>query len=539
MFSALGDLVAPPRESDEEEVEGSENEQEEASGSTGPALSFWGMASALRESVKQRTAELAESLKETDWRKELGAFQQGLKEDSEELQHKTKAAVDQLPTVVEQLKSEKAGAVIQARAKEAQQQLQQAGKQLGTYGHKLLVGTSDLFDQIKEAVQNEMAFEGPSEGGVRRMPSKRQLASAQGAKFSRFEADVSAMQRDSSTYCDEPEDEDDYAAWLETFKLEAKKPDIEALIAGNTFMAELQARIVPLIVEYDAFWTRYFYRLHKLQQKHEQFVQLTQRANQQDEEVELGWGSDDEQQGIASPRAAPGASHKGRGGGEGGTKDASQDANSPTPEGTREAPAAPAPAKGQGEEGQATAAGGVASPTLSEDGAAAVSTASEVSQGSGGTPERWTVVSSPTKAQDDQQHQQQQEGGSAEAAEAAEGAAVSEAGAPADTGKGEAIEKAVGPAPDAPTAPAQKTNPAAASSNDPVAGPAAAVAAVASVGHAAPRQPAPVAEAKPASAAKKPAASNEEGSDLSDFDVDGEEAGVAGDVDEDWGDDWE
>ena len=40
-------------------------------------------------------------------------------------------------------------------------------------------------------------------------------------------------------------------------------------------------------------------------------VQLTQRANQQDEEVELGWGSDDEQQGLASPSAAPGASHKG------------------------------------------------------------------------------------------------------------------------------------------------------------------------------------------------------------------------------------
>ncbi len=36
----------------------------------------------------------------------------------------------------------------------------------------------------------------------------------------------------------------------------------------------MQARIVPLIVEYDAFWTRYFYRLHKLQQKHEQFVQV-------------------------------------------------------------------------------------------------------------------------------------------------------------------------------------------------------------------------------------------------------------------------
>lgn len=48
------------------------------------------------------------------------------------------------------------------------------------------------------------------------------------------------MQRDSSTYCDEPEDEEDYAAWLATFDLAARRPDIDALIASNTFMAELQ-----------------------------------------------------------------------------------------------------------------------------------------------------------------------------------------------------------------------------------------------------------------------------------------------------------
>lgn len=53
------------------------------------------------------------------------------------------------------------------------------------------------------------------------------------------------------------------------------------------FFACTQARIVPLIVEYDAFWTRYFYRLHRLEQKHAQFQQLTQRtlAAQEEEEV--------------------------------------------------------------------------------------------------------------------------------------------------------------------------------------------------------------------------------------------------------------
>lgn len=62
-------------------------------------------------------------------------------------------------------------------------------------------------------------------------------------------------------------------------------------------MAELQQRIVPLIVSHETFWTRYFYRLHKLKEQHEQRQQLAQRAAQAEEEI--GWGDDDEEAGEA------------------------------------------------------------------------------------------------------------------------------------------------------------------------------------------------------------------------------------------------
>ena len=84
-------------------------------------------------------------------------------------------------------------------------------------------------------------------------------------KYSRLEADISSMQRDSATYCDEPADTVDYQAWRSKFDLASYKPAVNELIVRNAFMAELQARIVPVIVEYDAFWTRYFYRLHLLE----------------------------------------------------------------------------------------------------------------------------------------------------------------------------------------------------------------------------------------------------------------------------------
>lgn len=47
---------------------------------------------------------------------------------------------------------------------------------------------------------------------------------------------------------------------LQAFDLEGKQAEIEAIKKENAFMAELQSRIVPLIVQHETFWTRYFYQ---------------------------------------------------------------------------------------------------------------------------------------------------------------------------------------------------------------------------------------------------------------------------------------
>ena len=40
--------------------------------------------------------------------------------------------------------------------------------------------------------------------------------------------------------------------------------EIESVLEGNAFMAELQARIVPLVVTREEFWQRYFYALRRI-----------------------------------------------------------------------------------------------------------------------------------------------------------------------------------------------------------------------------------------------------------------------------------
>lgn len=270
--------------------------------------SFWNVASALKDAVKQQTAELTSSLQSTDWKSELNAFQEGFKEDtaemgqkakevSEEVGKKTMEAAKSLPHVVETLPASGA-----ARAKEAAAQLQHATTSLSKMGQRVVTNTTEILDHFSAAIQAEMNAVAAADAAAGPRGAAGDGTAA--AKFSRFDADVAAMQRDSSTYCDEPEDGEAFTAWAATFDLPARKPDVAKLLSENTFMSELQARIVPVVVDYESFWTRYFYRLHALEQRHAKVAALTSRAEAGAGAEEVGWGMDDDDEEEAAAGAA-------------------------------------------------------------------------------------------------------------------------------------------------------------------------------------------------------------------------------------------
>jgi hypothetical protein len=72
------------------------------------------------------------------------------------------------------------------------------------------------------------------------------------------------MQRDSATYCDDPADTADFAAWRAAAAAAAPPEDAEARIAealaAAPVVGELQARLVPALVAREDFWARYFFR---------------------------------------------------------------------------------------------------------------------------------------------------------------------------------------------------------------------------------------------------------------------------------------
>ena len=84
--------------------------------------------------------------------------------------------------------------------------------------------------QASSAIQSEMSA-AAAEGRSKRGEPARPPAPASGARYSRLDSDIAAMQRDSATYCDEPEDSDGYAAWLQ---VPLRAPGVPALhpVAG-------------------------------------------------------------------------------------------------------------------------------------------------------------------------------------------------------------------------------------------------------------------------------------------------------------------
>lgn len=68
------------------------------------------------------------------------------------------------------------------------------------------------------------------------------------------------MQRNSATYCDEPEDAEAFSAFLAEYDEEARTTQAEGIMSSNPFMAELHSRLVPLVITDDTFWQRYFFR---------------------------------------------------------------------------------------------------------------------------------------------------------------------------------------------------------------------------------------------------------------------------------------
>ncbi|XP_071738713.1 uncharacterized protein [Rutidosis leptorrhynchoides] len=90
--------------------------------------------------------------------------------------------------------------------------------------------------------------------------------------YNRFDSQLKVIQSDVRTYCEEPDDVDEYNKWKLGFVLDEMRSGIEKLIGSeseNEIVETIYKKVVPSEVDEGSFWCRYFYKVYKLKQQEE------------------------------------------------------------------------------------------------------------------------------------------------------------------------------------------------------------------------------------------------------------------------------
>ncbi|XP_058077856.1 uncharacterized protein LOC131226156 [Magnolia sinica] len=235
-----------------------------------PSSSAWSFGGLIKT-----LATKSESVIDT-YRRDLDEFRSGLQQETAAIREAAARAVKDLPGSLD------------AGASAATDSLESVGQAIDSFGSSVWRGTAEIISQGKEAL---LQAEHDSDSSDAQSTAAPALNSR---RYSRFESQVMGIQSDPGTYCEDPEDEEEFKKWKSGFELEEKRDEIESLISENGIMEGIYAKLVPNAVDDETFWCRYFYRLHKLKLVEDARANLVKRVISREDEEELSWEVDDD-----------------------------------------------------------------------------------------------------------------------------------------------------------------------------------------------------------------------------------------------------
>lgn len=246
------------------------------------SMDFWKFADAVTNAVKEQTTELAHAVQSTDWSAELLGLQQGIQEETKTLSQNASKASKQLS---ERALEAANSLPLRRKSRKEDGELETEDEGIAATMEELWVGSRDdgngdggMFpfggDIGRLIVESgSKALDQVASTLEHAVEASRKFSMVDGSASNRDTAtemrlreQIAAMQRDCSVYCQEPSDIEDFQKWSVEFDIDSHESEIADILGENTFMRELQSRIVPVLVDRRTFWTRYFYNVYKLEQ---------------------------------------------------------------------------------------------------------------------------------------------------------------------------------------------------------------------------------------------------------------------------------
>ncbi|OIV95876.1 hypothetical protein TanjilG_06852 [Lupinus angustifolius] len=246
---------------------------------TNTAWSFGGLIQTL--------ASKSESVIE-NYRRDIEEFSSGLKKETAVIREAASRAVMDLPTSLD------VGASV------AQESLETVGQAIDDIGSSVWKSTAQIIAHGRDSLIapdfDSDSFDSNNNDSGSDIVKKRlgSSSSLDLKRYSRFDTLVRSIQSDVNTYVEEPEDLGNYNEWKLGFELDEKREEIVDLLEENGVVEEIYEKVVPDRTDHESFWSRYFYRLHKLKQAEDARAKLVERAISGNEEEDLSWDFDDD-----------------------------------------------------------------------------------------------------------------------------------------------------------------------------------------------------------------------------------------------------
>ncbi|KAJ0034290.1 hypothetical protein Pint_24963 [Pistacia integerrima] len=217
-----------------------------------------------------------------NYRKDFEELRSGLKKETAVIREVASRAVKDLPTSLE------IGASV------AQESLESVGQAIDDIGSTVWKSTADIISQGRRNLSTQTPDHSYSYSDSDNNSNSRRLSDVK--LYSRFERQLLAIGCNRDTYCREPEDIEEYENWKSGFELDDERNrEIDSLVKENEIIGEIYGEAVlnTKAVDEETFWSRYFYRVHKLKQAEEARARLVKRAMEVEDE-DLCWDFDDE-----------------------------------------------------------------------------------------------------------------------------------------------------------------------------------------------------------------------------------------------------
>ncbi|CAA7400046.1 unnamed protein product [Spirodela intermedia] len=232
----------------------------------------WGAFSGIIQTLVSKSEPLIET-----YRRDLEEFGSGLRKETEVIRE----VIRELPSSLE------------ASASVAQESLGTVGQALDGLSGSVWRGTAEIIAQGKDAL---LSLDVDTSADLSSAVDASQPSVERGAsnRLSRLAVKLQGIQADLSTVTEEPEDAEDFRSWLAGFSLPEREKEIKNLLEESRALQGNLARLVPDVIDYDTFWSRYFYKVHKLKQAEDVRANLVKRAISGEEEEDLSWEVEDD-----------------------------------------------------------------------------------------------------------------------------------------------------------------------------------------------------------------------------------------------------